>query len=248
MNAMQSGPPAEIPQTARIAQRYAELQSAQRMCLDKTMESHQALFGDLNQLDSDMDLWVELLPGDHLEQFTIARRELALAGHCASSGLYRQAFSSLRLFLELSFAAVYFSVHEFERRRWEADKIDFSWSRGLDVESGVLSKEFVDMFNKDLSGHSNLFASEAASVYRHCSQFIHGKALTSAGLPDGVFYVQEVVGEWGVHAKRAGEAVLFLLLVRYGEEMLKSADLVEAMGARFGHLSGVRGLIGLADA
>ncbi|MGV0154398.1 hypothetical protein ACSW29_13775 [Rhodococcus sp. GB-02] len=232
----------------RVADRYIELQNAMGDCLQKSIGSHSELFGELHQLDADLGLWTDLVADGHTDQLSIARRELALAAHCAASGLYRQAFAGLRLFLELSFAAVYFSVNELERRRWVADKIDYSWSKGLDQDSGVLSRQFVEAFCPGLAGEAPPFAQEAATTYRHCSQFIHGKAAQSQMLPEGVFYVEKVLVDWTDNARGAGEAVIFLLLVRYADRALGSQSLIDALGSRFGHLNGVRAMIGLADA
>lgn len=235
---------AEVNNLAKI---FSGLHQAMAPCIKESLEAHKAQFGEVHQIDLELGLWTEFVSTGHGEQLSVARRELATAEFCAASGLYRQAFSSLRLFLELSFASVYFSAHEFERRRWEADLADFSWSKGLDDQSGILSKEFVQAFQPHLVGHAEKYSKDAAQTYRFCSQFIHGKASHSRKLPDNVEYSLDTLESWLSHAKMSGESVLFLLMMRYGEQLGGTDVLLAATEERFASLRGVREMIGLAN-
>lgn len=225
------------------------LQTAATICSDSAVVDHRSALGAVHQLDDDLSQWVRKITGSEVEQLRSARRELALAEFCAASGLYRQAFASLRLFLELSFAAVHFSVHEFERRRWNSDKSDFSWSRALDADTGLLSRQFVDEFSPECRDDAARYALDAARTYRFCSQFVHGKAKVSESLPDGLEYRSEAVRDWCAHASSSGTAVLFLLHVRYGDGLDAPSDteLSDILINRFGHLKSIRSKLGLAD-
>ncbi len=173
---------------------------------------------------------------------------MALAEFAAASGLYRQAFASLRLFLELSFAAVYFSANELDRRKWMSDRKDFSWSRALDEDEGVLSASFVREFEPTAVQDAKSYANMAALSYRACSQFVHGKARSSARLPQRIEYDEPVLSDWCAEAARAGEAVLYLLYVRYGRDLSAQTDqeLQDVLISHFGHLMTVRAQLGLA--
>jgi len=61
-------------------------------------------------------------------------------------GMYRQAFSSLRLALELSFGLIHFSVHKLEHNEWLIGEIDIIWAKLIDNENGILSKRFSKAF------------------------------------------------------------------------------------------------------
>lgn len=233
--------------TGTVEEKYSQLQSMMADNIVKSTNSHLADLGELQQIDAEFDLWTNYMLNHDIRQFFIARREFAMANYCASSGMYRQAYSSLRVFLELSFATVYFSAHEFDRRRWEKGKLDYSWRLGLDEQSGVLSKEFVEVFQNGLVNHAMDFAKKASNSYRCCSEYIHGKATMSRLLPEGLQYEKRVLEDWIGHAKDAGEAVLFLLLVRYGDKTMEDPEILEVVAERFGFLSGVRELIGLAN-
>lgn len=232
-----------------MRQYLQDLQTAASLCSESAVLDHRGALGAVHQVDDDLKQWVARIRGPEVDQLRAARRELALAEFCAASGLYRQAFASLRLFLELSFAAVHFSVHEFERRRWKSDKSDFSWSRALDEETGLLSKQFVDEFAPQCQGDASKYAADAAQTYRYCSQFIHGKARVSDSLPEALGYSSEAVSDWCVHAEQCGTAVLFLLYVRYGADLGAPTDpaLIEVLISRFGHLSSIRASLGLAN-
>jgi hypothetical protein len=207
-----------------VSQHLQDLQTAASQCSQSAVVDFRGALGAVHQIDDDLRQWETLITGPEIDQLRAARRELALAEFCAASGLYRQAFASLRLFLELSFAAVHFSVHEFERRRWKSDKSDFSWSRALDEQTGLLSKQFVDEFAPQCRDDAAKFAGDAAHTYRYCSQFIHGKARVSEFLPESLEYSSEAVGNWCEHASLCGIAVLFLLYIRYGAELNAHAD------------------------
>lgn len=217
-------------------------------CVEATLRDHRAELGDVHLLDADIWEWVDRITGPEREQLESARRELAFAEFTLASGLYRQAFGGLRLFLELSFAAVHFSANELERRRWMSDRMDFSWSKALDEETGVLSAQFVTEFEPAGAADARRYSSQAARCYRYCSQFVHGKAKASAALPETIEYSQGAVGDWCEWAKKAGESVLYLLYIRYGRDLAVASDpgLTEIMMHRFGHLSSVRDVLEMA--
>jgi hypothetical protein len=234
--------------TNQIEEHLDRLRTASESCVEATLRDHQADLGEVHLVDEDASQWLAKISGPEREQIMAARRELALAEYSIASGLYRQAFATLRLFLELSFAAVHFSVNEFERRQWLSDRTDFSWSTALDENNGVLSKGFVLEFFPGLADHAKTYAEAAASCYRYCSQFVHGKAAVAQGMPESLEYRGPVVIDWCHRAKQAGEAVLFLFLIRYGRDALAHEDdaLSDLLSNRFGHLPPVRELLGLA--
>jgi hypothetical protein len=236
---------------SELAAGFAGIREAMAACVDSSLRDCSQELGRIHQLDEDLRLWIDCIPDSTGEQLTRARSELAHAEHAAASGLYRQAFGSLRLFLELAFAAVYFSANEFERRRWLSDRTDFSWSKALDHETGVLARAFVQEFNGALVPITADYATSAAETYRYCSQFVHGKAAASWRLPETVEYSAPLLSSWCSHASAAGKSVFLLLLVRFGGQIAEpglSPDLIDAITARFGNHQEVRDLIGHANA
>jgi hypothetical protein len=69
--------------------------------------------------------------------FASAIREYEFALYAVSVGTYRHAFISLRLFLELALATVYFSASEIKYRKWVRNSEDIVWGALVDKEGGV---------------------------------------------------------------------------------------------------------------
>jgi len=75
-----------------------------------------------------------------------AIREYQFALLALAQGHYRNAFVSLRLFLELALAAVHYSAHRLELQEWLDGHRDLNWSALTDSENGVLSSRFARAF------------------------------------------------------------------------------------------------------
>lgn len=204
--------------------------------------------GEILQLEADIGLWEARMEGrPEAQQIVDARRELGFATYAACSGLYRLAFSGLRTFLELSFAAVYFSANELHRRQWISDRRDFSWSDALDEEKGILAPGFMREFLTDGVGESENYAAMAAKSYRHCSQFIHGKSAVTKTVPSDISFSRESLADWAATGRNAGQAVLYLLYGRYSGEFLPddNGKLGATLEHWFSHLKSVRRTLGL---
>ncbi|MGP5249042.1 hypothetical protein ACTXLS_05800 [Corynebacterium variabile] len=215
--------------------------------ISRTIETNREGLGKVTLVDSDLGTFVSKITGPERAQFEVARENLARAIYFAAAGFYSQAFSSLRLCLELSFAGVYFSANEYKRRRWVSDKEDFSWSNTLAPEKGVFSTEFVNEFYAELSDEARRYADDALSIYRDCSQFIHGKEVATKKISKELTFQEDVLTEWSDSALRAGNAILFLLLVRYGKEIGVYGDqaLVDVIQKKFGKIRAVRNGLGM---
>jgi hypothetical protein len=217
--------------------------------INSAAREHGASLGRLLQLDLDIQAWEKRLSGrPEVIQLTSARRELGFAIYAASGGLYIHAYTGIRLFLELSFASVYFSANELHRRRWVSDREDFSWSRALDQNDGVLAAIFVSEFTTTAVADAAEQAKRAASAYRHCSQFTHGKLAVTGALPDKLSYSGPVLVDWISTATNSAIAVIYLLYARYGDELLPADEdgkLSATLESSFGHLVEVRRKLGL---
>ncbi len=219
-----------------------------RDSIEHAILNHRDGIGQLLQLDSDLQFWEEKLSSNpEVAQICSARRDLAFAVYAASTALYSQAYAGLRIFLELSFAAVHFSVYELERRKWLADRGDFFWSKALDEHNGILSHDFIIEFNPEAVEDAARYAGLAAKCYRHCSQFIHGKAAVTSSLPTMLAYSEPVLTDWIRTARDAAQSVLFLFYCRYGREfdLLENSDLAATLEHSFSHIVAVRNDLGL---
>ncbi|MFF4342727.1 hypothetical protein ACFY00_22690 [Kitasatospora sp. NPDC001540] len=232
-----------------IEEQLRGLHGEAEKAIEETMKSNPAAFGRLMRLDLDIQVFEQMISGrPESAQLAQARKEFGYATYAASCGLYRLAFGSIRLFLELGFASVFFSANEYLRRKWLSDRHDFSWSKALDENEGVLSKSFVREFRDDVIDFAPHHATSAAECYRHCSQFIHGKASETSKLPEVIGYSKDVLENWIATAEKSAKAVLFLLYCRYSTELLEDDDggkLHDAIAHSFGHIASVRTALGL---
>lgn len=219
------------------------------VALDESLAARSAALGRILQLDRDIYVWeLNLADKPESQQLSEARRHLGWAVYSASIGLYSLAYGSLRVMLELSFAAVYFSANELHRRRWLADRADFSWTKALSQDEGVLSAAFVREFNERAAAEAGPYAEKALEHYRRCSQFMHGKFVATTRVPASLSYSDSALTEWSDTAQESAVVVLFLLYCRYGKELLSRGDR-ERLGATleqtFAHLRSVRSDLGL---
>lgn len=239
----------KAPGVARLEGYVGQLLEKAGSCMQETIASHSVQLGEVHQLDMDLGNWVEEVPGPEKSQLVACRRELGVAEYLLVTGLYRPAYSSLRLALELGFAGVHFSASEFERRKWLSDRYDFSMRIALDSQVGLLSEAFVKEFSKPASPHAPEFASLAQECYRHCSQFVHGKVFETARLPEQVLYSRAIVDDWCERAGSVGRCLLFLMYARYADDLDLTGKgyLEDGVIHHFGHLEGVRSHLGLAE-
>lgn len=232
-----------------IEEYFKAARNAGQGVLTETVQLNRSDLGAVHQIDLDISLWINHIREPAQEQLEAARKELAIGEYLAATGMYRQAFSCLRLFLELSFAAVHFSVNELERRRWISNRTDFSWSAALHSETGLLAAGFVREFSPTLVADAKEYSADAAECYRLCSEFAHGKVSFTASIPDAISYSDEVIKSWCKSAVKAGRAVLFLLYVRFGEGLtLKPSDEIQqTVIDYFGRHESVRTMLGLTE-
>jgi hypothetical protein len=199
-------------------------------------------------LDADIGVWEKAIDGrpEH-PILAVARRELGFTVYAASSGLYLLAYSNLRVFLELSFAAIEFSIDDLRRRQWLADATKFSFSGRLNLDDGFFSKAFLQVYRPDATSEAREFRTLAERSYDHCSQFVHGKMAFTNRLPETLQYSADAVADWAATARDAARAVLFVLYCRYADDLLPSdgGRLEDTLAHSFARLWSVRKAIGL---
>lgn len=246
---MTASAPATVPAPERPLHRaLRDLHRQAGGIIDESVEANAEALGSILQLDRDLSKWiVRIADRPEERQLGDARSELGHAIYAAASGNYRLAYAATRLFLELSFAGVHFSANELHRRRWLSDREDFSWSRALDKDEGVLAVSFVREFNDSALIDAPVYAEMAAGAYRHCSQFVHGKFAATQTLPQKLGFSSQVLSDWAATTSEAAKSVLYLFYCRYGTEFLIGDDgpLVETLENHFAHLRSIRAVIGL---
>ncbi|MGW6221745.1 hypothetical protein ACWF8U_17905 [Streptomyces olivaceus] len=199
-------------------------------------------------LEADLAAWIEALQAKpESQQFQSAHRDFGLAFYAAMSGLYRQAFSTLRSFLEVTVGAAYLSSHEFKRRQWVNGKLDISWKAITSTESGIYSTPFLNEFCPEAVTEQEETLEDLKRAYRRCSEYIHGNVSTSQMLPTDISYREDITKEWLTVATSAVSTTIHCLMVRYYKDLSDSQKgIVEgSLEDHFSHLVSVRLLLDL---
>jgi hypothetical protein len=175
------------------------------------------------------------------ELFRLASREYEFALYALAIGSNRHAHNSLRLFLELTLGAVYFSAYEIKLRHWLANSGDISWGAVTSSDDGIFSPSFISAFNSDFHEYSGQYSGIASAVYRECSEFVHGNLHTSSRI-ETIAYKKEFAQEWIDRAESARLVVLFAFACRYLKFMgpLELQKLEAIMLESLGHLQAVQ--------
>ncbi|RDU81788.1 hypothetical protein CJF24_14940 [Aeromonas veronii] len=171
--------------------------------------------------------------------------QLESATFTLTLGLYRQAFSSLRLALEMGLAAIYFSAHRVELNEWIDGRIDIKWSRLVDEENGVLSQRFTKAFCKDLTDDVKSYRIKSISVYRQLSEYVHGNNETWEFSSIKLSYKDELIEKYFESYKDATSVIIFATICRY-ISIINSVDKesLDFIPHEFHHIAAIRTMFG----
>ncbi|WP_130732915.1 hypothetical protein [Komagataeibacter xylinus] len=160
-------------------------------------------------------------------------------------GLYRQAFSSLRLALEMGLAAIYFSARKLEFNEWIDGRMDIKWSKLVDEENGVLSKRFAKAFFSDMVEEVEKYRDNSISVYRNLSEYVHGNNETWINSGIKISYNEEFFEKYCVYYKIVCEVILFTTMCRYVKTLdEKDRESLQFLPEEFNHILKIRELFG----
>jgi hypothetical protein len=170
--------------------------------------------------EADLAPWLHVLETrPEVEQYKTAHRDLGLSLYSVSTGLYRQAFASLRSFLEVFLGNLHLSAAELHRRQWVSGRRDLSWSEITDRDSGVFSRSYIQEFSEKAVSEGDAVRTKAVGAYRRCSEYLHGNVATTSLLPSTIAYVPDIVEEWVEIADVSLLAIHHCMFVRYYGEL-----------------------------
>ena len=161
----------------------------------------------------------QILEESESKIFQQACREYQYALEAAIFGNYRHAFSSLRLSLELFTAAIYFSAHKMKMNLWISGSDDLQWSTIIDQDKGVFSSSFMKAFNPELMEYRNQYFMLAKTVYRECSEYVHGNPATHEEPMLRTSYDPAKVRDFHDKVSTVRLCVLFQFVARYLREL-----------------------------
>lgn len=189
--------------------------------------------------------------GQQLEDQAIAGMLKSVAAQLESAtlfsafGLYRQAFSALRLALELGFGACYFSVHRLDLNEWLDGKRDIKWAQLIDEDNGVLSSRFSNAFFPELDCEAKKISKRAKALYRELSEFVHGNHETWLDGGLAIAFNHDANQRYHSKCQEAFEIILFTLCCRYLKSLNDTKlDAVDFINEELKHLGPVRTVFG----
>lgn len=189
----------------------------------KDLQAHEYAFV------SDYEFWIRLVSNcnnKEAELYNFALREYNVGQLLLTQGFYKQAFQSLRSFLETTLFTLSLSVDELELRLWLKDKRDLYWSSIINLDNGVFSSDFFMAFCPLLTAYREEFREIAKSVYRECSEYVHGNYGAQCNLPLNNSFDVAVFENWHNKAMTIQRILTMMFFVRYNEMITDTSDLV----------------------
>lgn len=200
-------------------------------------------------LAADYEIWLDSI-GDRLESiiYKNAIKVYQDALGCMLEGHYQSAFMGLRYCFERTLCGVYLSANELELRTWLNGGRDTYWSEILGKESkhpdvdengcdsnldkGLFSIKFVNAFFPELQDEIRHFKRMAMSVYRECSEFVHGNPTVLVKIPKHLEFKSELMFLWCEKALIMKRVMFFSFALRYlayikDDEKAKIADIIK---------------------
>ncbi|MEA5525148.1 hypothetical protein [Nodularia spumigena] len=197
-------------------------------------QSHTQLeLGKYHVFSSDLLQWSNILKNQRTEMKVLENvaYELQFSVFLVSSGLYRQAFASLRLVLELALSGILFSSDEFYFRKWKQGLADVSWAKITDENTGIFSTTWLQAFyNPEIDQRDKEDNKEisklAKETYRKLSEYVHGGNYTWETDNSHIVFNQIQFDLWKKLSDNTSRIILYSLLIRFAQD-LSSDNLTE---------------------
>lgn len=202
-----------------------------------------AVMGNAYSFIDDLRQWIEVLPSDGLKQVLIfAARDYEFAMLALSQGHYKYAFAGLRAFIEHSFATAFFTAHDFDRREWASGTRDRHWATMTSEDSGVVSIAFARAYNDILEPDVKFYRSLALTMYRECSEYIHGNYERDDRPTPSLEFDEELFNRWHELCATSRMVVTFILVLTFRDQFDPSANesLRDAILDQLGHIEQLR--------
>ena len=225
---------------------YLERINKESQVIFKETIRDSATLGKAHHLSSCIFEFSEFLFDIHeKEMLSAVSAQLESATLSLSLGLYRQAFSSLRLAFEMGLGVTYFSINKMEHYEWIEGKMDIKWARLIDKEKGVLSIRFTNAFFSELTSIVDNYNLRATKVYRSLSEFVHGNYETWSKSGIQIKSNPALINQFFTQFYEVSEIILFVLCCRYLKSISKEGlETMEFIPNEFNHITPIRTLFG----
>lgn len=229
----------------KIEDHLSDLNKKSQLIFDKSIEFRNEL-GKAHHYSSCLHEFSEkITENSEREILKTVSSQLESATLNACQGMYRQAFSSLRLALEMGLAAAHFSVHKLELHEWLGGRYDIKWSCIIDENNGVLSNRFADAFFPEFKNDIVSYRKKSSEIYRQLSEFVHGNNETWENSGIELVYNESRLKSYFKSINTVSEIILFVLSCRYLKSFPQEAlESLEFIPEEMNHLSYVREYFG----
>lgn len=229
-----------------IKEYFEKINAESQQIFSYTTEKYVESLGKSHHLSACIFEFSEyLFDNNEIELLRTVSAQIESATLNLTLGLYRQAFSSLRLAFEMALGTVYFSIDKLEHFEWLKGKADIKWARLIDKENGVLSVRFTNAFFQDLSPFTNEYNEKASKVYRSLSEFVHGNNETWSKSGILLKSNDNLIKHFFSQLLEIADIILFVLSGRYLNSISqKERETMEFLSSQFNHIEPIRVLFG----
>ncbi|MGY0146990.1 hypothetical protein [Edwardsiella tarda] len=228
-----------------IQKYFTKLNAESKTVFDQSISQKENL-GKLHHLSSCIyEMSIFLRDPQEKRILETVSAQLESSNYSLIVGLYRQAFSSLRLALEMGLGAIYFSASKLEMHEWLDGRRDIKWSRIIDEENGVYSKRFVMAFFSDLVDYTEAYRKNTITVYRKLSEYVHGNNETWTNGSVRIIYKDELFDQYCKYYQSVTESILFSAICRYAKNFDNTErESLQFLLEDFNHIEKIRELFG----
>ena len=164
---------------------------------------------------SDLEALADTIPPEARQVFLLGIREFQYALEAVVGANYRHAHISLRLAFELWVASIRFSADLLKLKLWMSGTEDLLWSTLNDPDRGIFSHIFVNAFFPDLKEYRTQYLGLSNTVYRECSEYVHGNPHTHEPVEAARTYDRDKFLEFHDRVETVRLCVLFGYCCRY---------------------------------
>lgn len=170
--------------------------------------------------------------------------QLETALFSSITGMYRQAFSSLRLAFELGLGLILFSVDKLSFYEWLQGKNDIKWSKIIDPDNGIFSDRYLRAFLPSSQDIKEYLTNSSTSIYRKLSEYVHGNHETWIKEGLKLEFNQTSLDAFLNHFKSIIELLLCSLVIRYAQEFGDTNHKFDFLNEILGHHDCIRSFLG----
>lgn len=198
----------------------------------------------------DYNIWVDWVGKKYNNSlFVLALSEYETSIVFCLQALYKQAFTGLRSCLEHTLFGIQLSTNLYQLLQWKDGKCDVYWSNITDENSGLFSKTYVTAFCPEMCGLSSLVGTITKSLYRECSEYVHGNYKIAISNTKQFQYNEDMLLGFFEKLENLRYILEFSLFIRFQSEFVHEdismfePQLIEYLG----HLQEINDFLSISD-